>query len=143
MPRYYFDFNEGGDRSRDDEGLSFDSKNEAHREAATTLAEMARERLRHFEQPFEMGVVVRDDKGHSSLEANLVLRVNLEPTKETRPQMVERHVLRAEELVLRQRAVVHRLAPTDPHSQLAIDLLREFEGALATYRRHKERASVR
>ncbi len=45
MPRFYFDVREGASFIPDDEGLEFASLDEAEREAATTAAEIGRDRL--------------------------------------------------------------------------------------------------
>jgi hypothetical protein len=45
MPRFYFDVREGTRFVPDDEGLEFDSLEAAEREAATTAAEIGRDRL--------------------------------------------------------------------------------------------------
>lgn len=45
MPQFYFDVREGTSFTSDEEGLEFDGLNAAEREAATTAAEIGRDRL--------------------------------------------------------------------------------------------------
>jgi hypothetical protein len=45
VPRFYFDVREGAQFIPDDEGLEFDSLDDAEREAAITAAEIGRDRL--------------------------------------------------------------------------------------------------
>jgi hypothetical protein len=45
VPRFYFDVREGTSFTPDEEGLEFDSLNAAEPEAATTAAEIGRDRL--------------------------------------------------------------------------------------------------
>jgi hypothetical protein len=45
VPRFYFDVREGAQFIPDDEGLEFDSLDDAEQEAAITAAEIGRDRL--------------------------------------------------------------------------------------------------
>jgi hypothetical protein len=148
MPRYYFDFTDGGARSNDEEGLEFTEAAIAHREAATTLGEMAKEALSGMRQPYEAGVEVRDDEGNLSLSASLLFRVTRKAAAEdgldeTRLQMATRHVHTAEGLVERQRRIINALLLNKQPTELARAVLAEFEGALAIYRLHLGRLAGR
>jgi hypothetical protein len=65
MPRYYFDMREGDEVAVDEEGMEFSSMEAVRREAAHTLADMARDAIggRAKGEIRLMAVEVRDDSG--------------------------------------------------------------------------------
>jgi hypothetical protein len=65
MPRYYFDLREGDQIALDEEGLEFDSLDQAQVEAARSLAELARDASDTLPHRFsyQKSVEVRDDSG--------------------------------------------------------------------------------
>jgi hypothetical protein len=77
MPRYYFDFREDGVISADDEGYELPDIKAARREAASSLAEMARDRVRNgaaTHNAHRMSIEVRSESG-PSLQAKFTLEV--------------------------------------------------------------------
>ncbi|WP_262048145.1 DUF6894 family protein [Bradyrhizobium sp. Bra78] len=63
MQRYYFDFIEGHNRARDDDGVEFQSLHEAHDEAMTTLAQAVKDAAMQGKPPRSLSIEVRDRTG--------------------------------------------------------------------------------
>lgn len=66
MPRYYFDVRDGDVISADDEGFELPNIEAAHNEAALSLAEMAKDRIKgraEHGEPNRMAVEVRNETG--------------------------------------------------------------------------------
>ena len=65
MKRYFFDFRDDDEPTRDDEGLELSTMEAVQEEAARSLADMARDASRrpHNGAGHQMAVEVRDDTG--------------------------------------------------------------------------------
>jgi hypothetical protein len=65
MPRYYFNLRNGDEFALDEEGLELRSVQAAQAEAATSLADMAREAAHHSAPVSrrDMAIEVRDETG--------------------------------------------------------------------------------
>ena len=74
MPRYYFDFSNGHDRSIDTVGLDLADHDAACREAVRTLPELLRDGD-SGERPGELEFQVRDEGGRPVLQARLSLAI--------------------------------------------------------------------
>jgi hypothetical protein len=72
MARYYFDTQDGGDVVIDEEGLEFSSLEGVKREAARSLAELARDVLPGSVRR-ELAIDVRDGRSRHILRTVLIL----------------------------------------------------------------------
>jgi hypothetical protein len=77
VPRFYFDVREGDSFTRDDDGLAFDSLEEAAAEAANSAAEIGRDRLPKGHAP-EILVEVRDEHGERVLTVTVSMTIRRE-----------------------------------------------------------------
>jgi hypothetical protein len=75
VSRFYFDVREGTRFIPDDEGLEFDSLEAAEREAATTAAEIGRDRLPKGDTR-EITVEVRNEHRQRVLTVKVSLEIN-------------------------------------------------------------------
>ncbi len=75
MPRYYFDVREGARFTPDEEGLEFDSLDAAEQEAATTAAEIGRDRLPKSDNR-EVTVEVRNEHRQRVLTIKVSMEVD-------------------------------------------------------------------
>jgi hypothetical protein len=73
MPRYFFDLIEDAAVFPDEGGEVYEDIETMKQEAARTVAEMVRDRLRAFE-PYNLGIQIRDEGGTSILKASLVFK---------------------------------------------------------------------
>jgi hypothetical protein len=84
VPRFYFDVREGTSFAPDEEGLEFDSLNAAGREAATTAAEIGRDR-RPKDDSREVTVEVRNEHRQRVLTVKVSMEVDrVEPPPQPR-----------------------------------------------------------
>jgi uncharacterized membrane protein len=77
VPRFYFDVREGDSFTRNDDGLEFDSLDEAAAEAANSAAEIGRDRLPEGQAP-EIMVEVRDEHGERVLTVTVSMIIRRE-----------------------------------------------------------------
>ena len=72
VPRYFFDTDDGDQRSEDEQGLEFADDEAARREAIAALPEMARDKLPNGDHR-DFSVRVRDEAGNVIYTACLAL----------------------------------------------------------------------
>jgi hypothetical protein len=75
MPRFYFDMREGTRFVPDEEGLEFDSREAAEREAAAAAAEIGRDRLPKSDNR-EVTVEVRNEHRQRVLTVKVAMEVD-------------------------------------------------------------------
>jgi hypothetical protein len=74
VPRFYFDSLDGNFVIQDDEGIEFDGLEAARDQAATALAEMAKDVLRGPTRR-ELAIEIRDQDRNPVLKASLIFEV--------------------------------------------------------------------
>jgi hypothetical protein len=75
VPRFYFDVREGAQFIPDDEGLEFDSLDNAEQEAASTAAEIGRDRLPKGDAR-DITVEVRNEHGQRVLTVVVTMEIH-------------------------------------------------------------------
>jgi uncharacterized protein DUF6894 len=75
MPRYYFDFTDGGEGLRDSEGTVLADLEHARAEALEALAQIAKDELPDGDRR-EFKIAIRSEVGQLLLTASLFLRVD-------------------------------------------------------------------
>ena len=77
MARYYFDFREGKDLFRDNEGTELPGDEAARQEAAQTLAGIMRDAMPAGAMRRDMSLEVRDESGRPLFVSRMVFEVTV------------------------------------------------------------------
>ena len=80
MPKYFFDIRSAGREHRDNDGIEFDSLDEARREAIRALCEMAQEAAPERDVGYRQAIVVRDADGSDLLRIGLTFDTQIAET---------------------------------------------------------------
>ncbi|MGF9764444.1 hypothetical protein AAII07_56045 [Microvirga sp. 0TCS3.31] len=87
MPRFYFDVRDGESFAHDEEGMEFDNLDAAEREAATSAAEIGRDRLPKGDAR-EITIEVRNEYRQPVLTVTVSMKVHrVEPSPQPPARM--------------------------------------------------------